>query len=61
MKNYEIMKKTKEELSKLLRVFQKDLFKLKSASLSGEDAMKKKGQTSNVKKAIARIKTRLNN
>ena len=61
MKKLDLMKKKPEELEKLLADLKKELFNLNSASLAGEDALKKKGRISAVKKDIARIKTKLNN
>ena len=61
MKRQEVMKKKEDELEKLLEEKKKELFSLKSASLAGEDSLKKKARINTVKKDIARIKTRLNN
>ena len=61
MKKQELLKKKDEELEKLLEEKKKELFSLESASLAGEDSLKKKGRVSSVKKDIARIKTKLNN
>lgn len=61
MKKVELMKKKPEELESLLSNLKKDLFNLKSASLAGEDSLKKKARIKTVKRTIARIKTRLNN
>lgn len=60
MKKQEVLKKKPEELEKLLEDSKKELFSLKSASLAGEDSMKKKARIASVKKTIARIKTKLN-
>lgn len=60
MKKLELMKKKPEELEKLLADLKKELFNLQSASLAGEDSLKKKGRLKSVKRDIARIKTRLN-
>jgi ribosomal protein L29 len=59
MKLLDLKKKSKEELKTLLREKKKELFNLSSASLAGEDSMKKKGRVSGVKKDIARIETLL--
>jgi ribosomal protein L29 len=61
MKRLEVMKKNEKELVDLELSLKKELFKLKSASLAGEDSMKKKARIKVVKRDIARIKTRLNN
>lgn len=61
MKKLELMKKKDEELEKLEVSLKKELFNLKSASLAGEDSLKKKARVNVVKRDIARIKTRLNN
>jgi ribosomal protein L29 len=61
MKGLEIQKKKPEELEKLLGELKKELFNLKSASLAGEDSLKKKARIKVVKRDVARIKTRLNN
>ena len=55
------MKKKTEELESLEASLKKELFNLKSASLAGEDSLKKKARLKVVKRDIARIKTRLNN
>ncbi len=60
MKLLEIQKKKPEELETLLQEKKKELFTLQSASLAGEDSLKKKARVSSVKKDIARIKTLLN-
>lgn len=61
MKALELAKKKPEELEKLLAELKKELFNLKSASLAGEDSLKKKARIKVVKRDVARIKTRLNN
>lgn len=61
MKAIDVSKKSREELEKMLVESRKQLMLLKSASIGGEDAMKKKGRQKTVKKTIARILTRLNN
>lgn len=61
MKKLELMKKKPEELETLLAGFKKELFNLKSASLAGEESLKKKARVKSVKRDIARIKTRVNN
>jgi ribosomal protein L29 len=61
MKKLEIMKKKIESLPEELKKLTKELFRLKSISLAGEDNAKKKAKINTVKKNIARIKTRLNN
>ena len=61
MKRLEMMNKKKEDLDKLLDDMKKELFNLQSASLAGEDSLKKKARIKVVKRDIARIKTRLNN
>ncbi len=53
-------KKKDEELETLLASLKKELFNLGSASLAGEDSLKKKARIKVVKRDIARIKTRLN-
>lgn len=60
MKLLDLKKLKTEELETKLRDSKEELFKLNSASLAGEDSMKKKGRISSVKKDIARIKTLLN-
>lgn len=49
-----------EDLSKKLEDLKKELFSLRSASLAGEDAMKKKAKAASIKKDVARILTRIN-
>lgn len=61
MKKQEILKKKPDELEKLEQELKKELFNLSSASLAGEDSLKKKARINVVKKNIARIKTKLNN
>ena len=61
MKKLELTKKKPEELEKLERDLQKELFNLQSASLAGEDSLKKKARIKVVKRDIARVKTLLNN
>lgn len=60
MKKQELMKKKAEDLEPLLREKKKELFSLQSASLAGEDSLKKKAKIKAVKRDIARINTRLN-
>lgn len=60
MKLLELKKKKPEELETLLQENKKELFSLQSASLAGEDSLKKKARISGVKKQVARIKTLLN-
>ena len=60
MKKQDLMKKKPEELSDLLISLKKDLFNLNSASLAGEDSLKKKARIKTVKRDIARINTVLN-
>ena len=60
MKLQDLKKQKPEELEKTLRNLKEELFKLNSASLAGEDSMKKKGRVSTVKRDIARVKTLLN-
>jgi ribosomal protein L29 len=60
MKKQDLMKKKPEELSELLLTLKKDLFNLNSASLAGEDSLKKKARIKVVKRDIARINTVLN-
>lgn len=60
MKLQDLKKQKPEELEKTLRDLKEELFKLNSASLAGEDSMKKKGRVSTVKRDIARVKTLLN-
>jgi len=61
MKKLDILKKKPEELEKLEQELKKELFNLNSASLAGEDSLKKKARVKAVKRDIARIKTILNN
>ena len=61
MKKLDLMKKKKEELDDILLNERKNLFKLRSSSIAGEDAMKKKAKVKNSRRLIARILTRLNN
>lgn len=61
MKKLDLMNKKVEELDSLLAELKKELFNLTSASLAGEDSLKKKARIKTVKRDIARIKTRLNN
>ena len=61
MKKLDLLKKKPEELEKLLSSLKKELFNLNSASLAGEDSLKKKAKIKIVKRDVARIKTRLNN
>lgn len=60
MKLQDLKKLKSEDLEKTLRDLKEELFKLNSASLAGEDSMKKKGRVSTVKRDIARVKTLLN-
>ena len=60
MKKLEVKKLKAEDLPKQLEKFEKELFNLKSASLAGEDSLKKKARVKVVKRDIARIKTLLN-
>jgi len=60
MKKLDLLKKKPEELEKLLTELKKNLFNLNSASLAGEDSLKKKSKIKSVKRDIARIKTKLN-
>lgn len=50
-----------DDLAKKLEELKKDLFNLRSASLAGEDSMKKKAKIAAIKKDVARILTRINN
>ena len=59
MKKQDVMKKKPEELESLLQSLKKELFNLQSASLAGEDSLKKKAKVKTVKRNIARVKTRL--
>ncbi len=61
MKKLDLLKKKPEELEKVLGELKKELFNLRSASLAGEDSMKKKARIKSVKRDIARINTKLNN
>lgn len=61
MKKADLMKKKTEDLDSLMSDMKKELFNLKSSSLAGEDALKKKARIKAVKRDVARIKTRLNN
>lgn len=60
MKLLDIKKKKPDELEKYLAELKKELFNLNSASLAGEDSLKKKARVNGVKRDIARIKTLLN-
>lgn len=60
MKFADIKNKKPAELEKSLNEMKKELFTLKSASLAGEDSLKKKARVKSVKRDIARIKTLLN-
>ncbi len=60
MKKLDLITKKPEELEKLLGELKKEMFNLRSSSLAGEDAQKKKGRIKTVKRDIARIKTVLN-
>ncbi|MDA3855297.1 MAG: 50S ribosomal protein L29 [Candidatus Woesearchaeota archaeon] len=61
MKKLDLLKKKPEELESTLISLKKELFNLNSASLAGEDSLKKKAKIKVVKRDIARIKTKLNN
>jgi len=61
MKKAEVMKIKEADLDKKMSELKKELFNLRSASLAGEDSLKKKSRIKVVKRDIARIKTRLNN
>ena len=61
MKKLEMQKKKDTELEGMLSDKKKELFNLRSASLAGEDSLKKKARIKVVKRDIARIKTRINN
>ena len=61
MKKQEVMKLKEADMEKKLDECKKELFSLKSASLAGEDSLKKKARLKSVKKTIARLKTRINN
>ena len=60
MKLLELKKKKPEELEKLLLESKKELFNLRSSSLAGEDAQKKKARIKVVKRDVSRILTILN-
>ena len=60
MKTQELRKLKKEELEKKLFELKKELFSLNSATLTGEDMMKKKAKKKSVKLTISRVKTLLN-
>lgn len=60
MKIQDLKKLKPEELEKELFKLKKELFSLSSATLTGEDMMKKKARKKTVKTTIARIKTLLN-
>jgi ribosomal protein L29 len=60
MKKLDLMNMKTEDLSKKLEDLKKELFHLRSASLAGEDAMKKKAKAASIKKDVARILTRIN-
>lgn len=60
MKMQELVKMKPEDLEKELAKLKKELFSLNSATLTGEDMMKKKARKKSVKTTIARIKTLLN-
>ena len=60
MKKLELMKKKQKEIEDLEISLKKELFNLKSASLAGEDSLKKKARIKVVKRDIARVKTLLN-
>ena len=60
MKKLDLITKKPEELEKLLTELKKEMFNLRSSSLAGEDAQKKKGRIKSVKRDIARIQTVLN-
>lgn len=61
MKKLDLLKKKPEEMETTLIALKKEMFNLKSASLAGEDSLKKKARIKVVKRDIARIKTTLNN
>ena len=61
MKKLDLKKKKPEEIEALLLTLKKEVFSLQSASLAGEDALKKRARVNVVKRDIARIKTFLNN
>ena len=60
MKTQDLKKMKSEELEKKLHELKKELFSLSSATLTGEDMIKKKSRRKTVKKTIAKIKTLLN-
>lgn len=60
MKFQELTKLKTEELEKKLFELKKELFSLNSATLTGEDFLKKKARKKTVKLTIARIKTIMN-
>lgn len=60
MKKLEVIKKKPEDLEKMERDLQKELFNLSSASLAGEDSLKKKARIKVVRRDLARVKTLLN-
>ena len=60
MKKLELMKKKQKEIEELEISLKKEIFNLKSASLAGEDSLKKKARIKVVKRDIARVKTLLN-
>lgn len=60
MKKQELLKKKPEELPNVLGELRKELFSLKSASLAGEDSLKKKARMKTVRKNIARVLTKMN-
>jgi len=61
MKKADVMKIKEADLDKKMSELKKELFNLRSASLAGEDSLKKKSRIKVVKRDVARIKTRLNN
>ncbi|NQZ84596.1 MAG: 50S ribosomal protein L29 [Nanoarchaeales archaeon] len=61
MKKLDLMNMKFDDLAKKLEELKKDLFNLRSASLAGEDSMKKKAKIAAIKKDVARILTRINN
>ena len=60
MRRLEVLKLKKEDIEKKLSEFKKELFKLNSMSLGGEDIAKKKAKLKALKKNIARVKTIVN-
>ena len=60
MKKLDVMNIKSEDLSNKLEELKKELFNLRSASLAGEDAMKKKAKIAGIKKTVARVLTRIN-